>query len=421
MPVHFYYPENVKDISKDSAPLIIFSHGAFGYYQSNASTFMELASHGYIVASLDHPYHSFFTKDTSGKTITVDPEFIQTALQVGNDDDTEKDETYYYEITTPGGLVSNEIQVDMPDITPVFSVSSSELSFAAIPGETSQLQGLKLTVLGVSGYTVAVVCPEPFEVSTDGETWTHELSLQASQLDFFVRFGGAPDEGVYEEEMQLSLPGVKDIIVPLTATVDATKAFFETFELGSKGNYAEGTVTCNATSWLMNNALISGSEALRNDARSVRMKIGGSMVMQEDKLGGCDSLWFYAGLYNKDTGVQLTVSYSLNGGQSWVPVVNNLSFVNGEWKRYGYKINRDGLIRLKFETQAGTQNKRINIDDIQMSNYGTSDALTDIEWISGSEDIEVYTLDGRYIGTVLPARSGIYIVRQGDRVMKVKI
>ena len=56
-----------------------------------------------------------------------------------------------------------------------------------------------------------------------------------------------------------------------------------------------------------------------------------------------------------------------------------------------------------------------------MSNYGTSDALTDIEWISGSEDIEVYTLDGRYIGTVLPARSGIYIVRQGDRVMKVKI
>ena len=329
--------------------------------------------------------------------------------------------TYYYEITTPGGLVSNEIQVDMPDITPVFSTSSSELSFAAIPGETSQQQGLKLTVLGVSGYTIAVVCPEPFEVSTDGETWTHELALQASQLDFFVRFAGAPDEGVYEEEMQLSLPGVKDIIVPLTATVDATKAFFETFELGSKGNYAEAVVTCNATSWLMNNALISGSEALRNDGRSVRMKIGGSMVMQEDKLGGCDSLWFYAGLYNKDTGVQLTVSYSLNGGQSWVPVVNNLTFVNGEWKRYGYKIERDGLIRLKFETQAGNQNKRINIDDIQMSNYGTSDALTDIEWISGSEDIEVYTLDGRYIGTALPARSGIYIVRQGGRVTKVKI
>ena len=100
VPVHFYYPENVNELSKDSAPLIIFSHGAFGYYQSNASTFLELASHGYIVASLDHPYHSFFTKDTNGKTITVDPEFFQTALQVGNDDDTDKDETYYYEITS---------------------------------------------------------------------------------------------------------------------------------------------------------------------------------------------------------------------------------------------------------------------------------------------------------------------------------
>ena len=44
---------------------------------------MELASHGYVVASLDHPYHSFFKKDTTGKTITVDKEFFQTALSVG--------------------------------------------------------------------------------------------------------------------------------------------------------------------------------------------------------------------------------------------------------------------------------------------------------------------------------------------------
>ena len=327
--------------------------------------------------------------------------------------------TYYYEIRTSNDLVSNEIQVDMPDITPIFSASSSELLFSAIPGDPSQQLGMNLTVKGISGYTVAVTCPEPFEVSIDGETWTHELSLQASQLDFYVRFGGASDEGVYEEEMELSLPNVKDIIVPLSATVDATKAFFESFELGSKGSYDKGDnlVTCNASTWELMNALIAADDN-RNDGRSVRMKLSGSMTMQEDKPAGCDSLWFYAGLYGKDTGVLLTVSYSLNGGQSWIPVVNEQTFNNGEWKRYGYKIDRDGLIRLKFETQAGTQTKRINIDDIQMSNYGTSDAVLDIESAFDSAAVSVYTLDGRYVGSTIPARRGIYIVRQGNRVIK---
>ena len=98
VPVHFYYPDDT-DIASHSLPLVIFSHGAFGYYQSNASTFMELASHGYVVASLDHPYHSFFTHDSEGKLITVDPEFLQTALYVGgNDNDMSEEEVY--EITS---------------------------------------------------------------------------------------------------------------------------------------------------------------------------------------------------------------------------------------------------------------------------------------------------------------------------------
>ena len=63
VPVHFYFPKNIDDFKEDRLPLVIFSHGAFGYYQSNSSTYMELASHGYVVVSLDHPYHSFFTKE----------------------------------------------------------------------------------------------------------------------------------------------------------------------------------------------------------------------------------------------------------------------------------------------------------------------------------------------------------------------
>lgn len=90
VPVYFYYPDT-KGTEKDNFPLVLFSHGAFGYYQSNTSTYMELASNGYIVISLDHPYHSFFTTDTEGKTVTVNPEFLQQVMNVDNETVSEKE------------------------------------------------------------------------------------------------------------------------------------------------------------------------------------------------------------------------------------------------------------------------------------------------------------------------------------------
>ena len=83
VPMYVYYPDTAgTEVPEHGFPLVIFSHGAFGYYQSNTSTYMELASHGYVVISLDHPYHSFFTKDTAGKTITVNPQFIQEVMYI---------------------------------------------------------------------------------------------------------------------------------------------------------------------------------------------------------------------------------------------------------------------------------------------------------------------------------------------------
>lgn len=89
VPVHFFYPEAGED-GGETFPLVIFSHGAFGYYQSNYSTYMELASNGYVVAALDHPHHAFFTEDTEGKTIVVDSDFISTAMNLNTMEDPQK-------------------------------------------------------------------------------------------------------------------------------------------------------------------------------------------------------------------------------------------------------------------------------------------------------------------------------------------
>lgn len=96
VPVHIFYPAESEGIADHSLPLVIFSHGAFGWYQSNMSAYQELASNGYVVVSIEHPYHSLFTHDTSGKLITVDGLFMQTALTLGSSeaDDTESEKVF---------------------------------------------------------------------------------------------------------------------------------------------------------------------------------------------------------------------------------------------------------------------------------------------------------------------------------------
>ncbi|MDF2839807.1 MAG: platelet-activating factor acetylhydrolase, plasma/intracellular isoform [Clostridia bacterium] len=96
--VQFWYPtekletESLNDISgapistkQQDYPVLIFSHGAFGVRMSNASTFRELASHGYIVASIDHTYQAFYTSFADGESIPASSEFLNDAMKVQTD------------------------------------------------------------------------------------------------------------------------------------------------------------------------------------------------------------------------------------------------------------------------------------------------------------------------------------------------
>lgn len=88
VPLDFFYPDAE---GREKFPLIIFSHGAFGFYRSNYSLYEELASNGYVVASLSHPYHSFYCKNTKGKTVLVDPEFMRDTLYINEEGITEEE------------------------------------------------------------------------------------------------------------------------------------------------------------------------------------------------------------------------------------------------------------------------------------------------------------------------------------------
>ena len=364
-----------------------------------------------------------YTKDQAGKVKTFGTyTTTDTTYQVKN---VQASTTYYYKVSIIEDGVetasSNEVAVEMPDVAPVFSVSTDALAFTATPGKPSAPVQVTVTAMAVPKYEIEVSTSAPFELSSDGEAWSHQLTLTGQSTSFYVRFGGAPEEGDYEGEVIVSTEGLDDKVISVSCNVDETKSFFEDFEAGSKGGYAVAEVTCTAATWEMSNALIAGDDNAQ-DKKCVRMKgyvkSGGiittpaHIMMVTDKVNGCDSLWFYAGSYGNDTGVKMTVSYSIDGGKTWTKVVSALSV--GTMRRYGYKINKDGNIRIKFESE-NTGNKRVNIDNVQMSDWEDPDG---IETIHNSEFIihnGSYDLSGRMVMNRKSA--GPVIVEQGKKTL----
>lgn len=80
-----YYPTG-KSIEANSCPLVVFSPGGISIKTSNVSLFKELASHGYIVVSIDHTYQALFTT-IDDKKIWIAPGYMKEL----NTEDSHKD------------------------------------------------------------------------------------------------------------------------------------------------------------------------------------------------------------------------------------------------------------------------------------------------------------------------------------------
>lgn len=88
--IKFWYPKE-----PGTYPLVVFSHGAFGHIDSNYSTCMELASNGYVVVSIAHPYHAMFVEDVYGNTTIVDKDFLHQVMTANASNDPECDQDFY--------------------------------------------------------------------------------------------------------------------------------------------------------------------------------------------------------------------------------------------------------------------------------------------------------------------------------------
>ena len=161
-----------------------------------------------------------YTKDTQGHPHMCEGYPLTTDFTSARVEGLKASTTYYYKVnaTDRNGQVvmsSEEVEVVMPDVTPVFTANVSEMSFSSVPGRPSVAQTVEVTALEVPQYVTTATVEPPFEVSADGVEWSQAATLSGFDPQFLVRLGEVPEEGPLEGEMWISTPGVRELVVSL--------------------------------------------------------------------------------------------------------------------------------------------------------------------------------------------------------------
>lgn len=110
------------EVAGDRRPLAVFSHGSMGVRSSNESLFRELASHGYVVVSVDHPAHALYSTDVEGERTTIDRGYLGDLRSENASEDPERSLQLYraWMALRIGDLdaVLDHVLTEMPGIDP---------------------------------------------------------------------------------------------------------------------------------------------------------------------------------------------------------------------------------------------------------------------------------------------------------------
>jgi len=154
------------------------------------------------------------------------------------------------------------------------------------------------------------------------------------------------------------------------------------FENETKAGYPSATVALSGLDWDMTEALIGTLAAdWKNGARSARMRGYGAsaMTMLQNKTNGLGTLTFQYRRYGTDAQVDWKVEYSTNDGVDWVQIGSDFTAPDSDDVQTFSEvvnINADIRIRIKRATEDGTANRRLNIDDIVLTDFGAAASPT---------------------------------------------
>lgn len=146
----------------------------------------------------------------------------------------------------------------------------------------------------------------------------------------------------------------------------------EGFESGTKGSYAAADVTLSTGVWNFNDALIGNlSTDAKSGTQSARIRNTGKVTMQFDRSTGAGTISIKHAKFGSDASSTWGVWCSTNSGSSWTQVDSTVTTNSTSLQTATFTPNISGTVRCEVRKTGGGTN-RINIDDIEITDYGTS-------------------------------------------------
>ena len=108
------YPDAPLSEDQASYPVLIFSHGASGDVRMYTAQLEELASHGYIVAAINHAYGAAVTELNDGRVVGPTPDFtLEGATPIWSQDQIfVMDQLEELNANDPEGLFTNALNLE---------------------------------------------------------------------------------------------------------------------------------------------------------------------------------------------------------------------------------------------------------------------------------------------------------------------
>lgn len=148
--------------------------------------------------------------------------------------------------------------------------------------------------------------------------------------------------------------------------------FFEDMELGTKTSYATANITLSTGSWTFNDALIGTSTSdKKNGTKSARIQNSGKLTLLTDKANGAGTITIKHAAYGSDAAGTWQLWYSTNSGVSYTQAGSTITSVSGSLATATFTPNVSGNVRIEIRKVSGGT-ARINIDDISISDFGTT-------------------------------------------------
>ncbi|WP_262385947.1 DNA/RNA non-specific endonuclease [Hymenobacter sp. BT491] len=148
----------------------------------------------------------------------------------------------------------------------------------------------------------------------------------------------------------------------------------ETFDTGTKTDYATGTVALTTGNWILTDGVLGATDADRkNGAQAVRLQGAGKLTMDFYLPTGASTITIQHAIYGSDgsSSWELWAQAQSCNCNKWTKLGNTVSTTSNTLQTAAFTANISGNVKFEIRKTSGGS-ARLNLDDFAVTEFGTA-------------------------------------------------